>query len=880
MTGQTISHYRILSKLGEGGMGVVYKAEDTKLRRAVALKFLSPQVAAEPEFRTRFLKEAQAAAALNHPNICTIFEIDEELGFLAMEFIEGESLTARTKARPLPLDEALDFAAQTAQGLQAAHEQGVVHRDIKSANLMVTAKGHLKVMDFGLAHISDRSRITKTGTSLGTPAYMSPEQAQGSPTDQRTDIWSLGVVLYEMLAGRLPFVRDVEAAMGHAVLTEAHAPVTSLRAGLPLAVDRILGKALAKDPADRYQHIDEMLVDLRGLRKPTTSAISLPAHKHRLLIVPAALGSAAVAAIAVWFALQLRTVPQPELVAFTLNTFGAEYSRPAGLSLSPDGGTLAFVATDTKGQRLVWLRSLRSLQSQPIAGTDGAASPFWSPDGNFLGFTSKGKLRKITVTGGIAQEIADSPGPRGGAWNSDGDILFQVNSRFPLSRVKASGGPVALATRMDEKRQENSHRNPQFLPGGRDFLFNARASAGNSSIYVGRLGTLDSRRIIAANSSAAYAPPQPGHPGYLLYAREGTLLAHPFDPGKAELTGDPLPVVDQVQQGSTGGHAEFSVSADGRVLAWQQAEAGNVQLVWLDRTGNRIGNVGPQGEVIEPRISPDGEKVIFSQPDPRSGNRDLWWMDLATQAVQRLTLDPNNDWQPVWSPDGARVLFSTDRIAGVGSIAIGMFAGSGNQAEFPVKGNTTPIDWSWDGRYLMYVKDDSTNVRKLWILPLHGDRKPIPFAQSGFVEPDAKFSPDGRWIAYTSNKSGRFEVYVRSMPAALLGDEAAAGERQVSVNGGGGPRWRRDGKELFFHTPDGMLQSVDVKGTGAWQAASPRPLFKTCGGFWTAYWQNNYDVTADGKRFLFSCALPPASGEENSTRIHVMINWTSKLKRP
>jgi eukaryotic-like serine/threonine-protein kinase len=860
MTGQTISHYRILEKLGEGGMGVVYKAEDTKLRRVVALKFLPAHAL---ENRERFLREAQAAASLNHPNLCTIHEIDEEHGFIAMEFIDGLSVNERIAERPLPLDEALDICVQACAGLQAAHERGIVHRDIKPANLMLTKQGQVKVMDFGLAQVSDRTRLTKSGISVGTPAYMSPEQAQGQSADRRTDTWSIGVVLYEMVTGKVPFRGENEAAVARAILDVTAEPPTALRSGLPLSIDRLLAKAMAKDPNMRYQRIDDLLVDLKSISGGLAIAPSRRALSKREKTAWTITGMCATAAIAM-ASLSMRPVPAPDMISFAIfpQEEGLSLGNPQLLKVSPSGSAVAFVARDSSGLSQVWLRPLSSHKSRPVNGTQGASAPFWSPDGSYIGFLRDSQFQKIAVSGGAATTICDikNPGLASASWNQNGDIVFQPSNRTALFKVNAAGGVPEQLTSLDSARNENSHRFPIFLPDGKRFLFTARASTENTQMMIGSLGSRSVRPALKAQSNFVFALSEKGQ-GHLLFVRDGALLSQPADSDTMQPIGDPVILAEGIQYTLTSSYGAFDVSSNGRTLAYVAGQPMLVQLTWFDRNGTLHGTLGPKGSIRDVRISPDHSRAVFSMPDPKGGNREIWLIDFQNQSPQRLTLDSNNDWQPVWSPDGSQILFQSDRQGGTGKVFITTPGGTQASPAFEQDANTDARDWTTSGVFIYAIYDGDN--RGIWTRPAKGSGKPVLLFENEFGQTDVRASPDSRWIAYASSKSGRFEVYLRPL-------DGNGAERQVSAGGGTSPRWSRDGKELYYLAQDFNLMSVEFVRPG--EPGAARKLFPTC---LRTPGSQNYDVNGDGQRFLFEC---PAVDETN-VRIHVIHNWQRMLER-
>ena len=916
MIGRTISHYHITEKLGEGGMGVVYKAEDTTLERTVALKFLAAHLLNDDEAKARFLREAKAAAGLNHPNICPVYEIGESEGktFLSMAFIEGDPLEARIEAGPLPLKEALDIGRQIADGLEAAHENGVVHRDIKPANVMVDAKGRATIMDFGLARLTEASRLTKANQTMGTVAYMSPEQAQGMEVDHRSDVWALGVVLYEMVRGQRPFQGEYDQALLFEIVHQEPEPLTGVRAGVPMELEFIVGKCLAKDPKDRYQTVADAIVDLRTCAEKLKSGRSTilrtgaatgalagpnsePSKLHAEPLTPPA-PAPSKTVVRIWKALAGtflvttlvlaclyfagQSVP-PQPITFTIDPpegvvfESGEYAPPV---LSPDGTKLAFVgmAEDTSS---LWVRPLDSLEAQRLPGTEGATFPFWSPDSRYLAFFGAGKLNKIDTTGGPPQMLCDAPAGRGGAWAEDsqgsGVIVFAPTQSSPLHRVPSGGGEPTPVTDFPKAGMVHSHRLPRFLPGGRRFLYlkQEEVRAIENPIFLGNLDvapletqTNETKPLLQTSSRVWYAPPRASHPqGYLVYVLDDTLFAQPFDAESASLTGERFPIAESVAAHSRMHGGDFSIAADGILSYRTSGGEQTVQITWFDRRGNKLGTVGEPGLHSRLRLSPDGERLATETVDPRTGNIDIWVWDLRRDVATRLTFDAAEERSPVWSPDGTRIAFSSSR--GAGGFYQKAATGAGvAEAISDMKGMnraTRPSDWSRDGRYLSYLSLTTSSL-DLFALAMEGERKPIVVAQTDFLEANGVFSPDGAWIAYHSNESGRREVYVRPFPE----DE---GRWQVSRDGGRSPIWSADGKEIFYHFGNKLMaapvQTATVRAGGTFEPGVPEILFEVDGQLP----RMRFDVSADGQRFII---LVPTE-EQANLPITIVTNWQQAL---
>lgn len=871
LTGQTVNHYRILQQLGMGGMGEVYLAEDTQLGRKVALKFLPADLVADEHAKKRLLREAQAAAKLDHENICSIYEVGEEDGrtFIVMQYVEGQTLASRIQREPMELKESLDIAVQVADALVEAHSHGIIHRDVKPKNIMLTARNQAKVMDFGLAKaVKERSALeseaetqsllTEPGAIVGTVPYMSPEQVRGESLDARSDIFSFGAVLYEIVSGHQPFASQSPAATFSSILTRDPPPLARYSRETPPELERIVAKALRKDREERYQTVKDMALDLKELKQRLAKDVGNARlfSNARLWMVATAFFLLVSLALLPFTITHFRQAPA-EVRATRLSVLPPEKSTVGTVTVSPDGRRLAFIARDAAGKSLLWVRPLDSLAAQPLAGTDDAIYPFWSPDSRFIGFFAGGKLKKVEVIGGPPNTLCNAAGGRGGAWNPDDVIIFAPDIVSALSRVSASGGEPSPVTTLDPSRQENSHRFPQFLPDGRHFLYFARSpQPENSAIYVGSLGQPQAKRIISANTNVAYAPP-----GYLLFPREGTLMAQAFDVASLELTGAPFRVAEQVGFFGRNNEAYFSVS-DTEVLVYQSRGTVKTQFVWFDRNGQQRGSPGPPGEYLSPALSPDEKRVAFDRVDPQTGTTDIWLLDLTRGISSRFTFDPAQDAIPIWSPDGSRIVFSSNR-DGDFNLYQKLSSGAGSEEAILKSGDRRfPSDWSLDGRFILYYQNSPNTQWDLWVLPLFGDRQPIPFIQTKFSELRGVFSPDARWIAYQSNESGSYQVYVQSFPPS-------GGKWQISSDGGDWPRWRRDGKELFYLTANGRLMAVEVKtNASAFEFSVPKPLFET-------HTTTGYAVTADGQRFLLDTPVE----ESASAPITVVLNWAAEVKR-
>lgn len=877
LVGKELGHYQVLSLLGAGGMGEVYLAEDTRLKRKVALKLLPAELTANRDRLRRFEQEARTASSANHPSILTIYEIGQvdEKHFIATEFIDGDTLRQRLTRGRMEVSSALEVMVQVASALVAAHEGGIVHRDIKPENIMLRRDGLVKVLDFGLAKLTEsstaglssnaptRARVnTETGMVIGTARYMSPEQARGQKVDVRTDIFSFGVVFYETIMGRGPFEGETASDVVAAILKSEPLPLADGAQEVPRELEHIISRALRKDPERRYQVVKDLLLDLEDL-KQRPSEVSVPAKRplaHRGWIAATALLLVVTLAVAIAYfqrapvevrAVRTSILP-PEKSSF--NSIGDAGS----LTISPDGRRLTFVAPTAEGKDLLWVRSLDALSAQALTGTEGASFPFWSPDSRFLGFFADGKLKKIEAAGGPVLTLCDAPVGRGGAWNRDGVIVFAPDTAGALQRVSAAGGAPSAVTQLGDARSGTTHRWPYFLPDGQHFLYLSRgATVGESETgaeYVTSLESKESKLLLRASSNIAYAQ------GYLLFLREGTLMAQAFDAKRLETSGDAFPIAVGVQSEPAMARGVFAVSDNG-VLAYQTGSGKHgSQLAWFDRNGKQLGVLGDLAIYNYPQLSPDEQRAAVSIVDPQNGNSDIWLYEVARGLKTRFTVDPADDRSPVWSPDGSRIVFSSNRKDHVDLYQKSASGIGSDELLLESELDKYPTSWSPDGRFLLYSTVDPKTKLDLWVLPLGEDRKPFPFLQTEFNELNGQFSPDGRWIAYTADESGRNEIYLAPFPGP-------GGKQQISTSGGRQPRWRGDGKEIFYLAPDNKLMAAEINGQGAsLVAGAVRPLFEV---------PYVYDVTADGRRFLVNTVVE----QKASVPITLVVNWTADLKR-
>jgi Tol biopolymer transport system component len=919
--GVRLGPYEIVAPIGAGGMGEVYRARDTRLDRTVAIKVLPESLAADPQLRERFEREARAISALNHSHICTLHDVGHQEGvdFLVLEHLEGETLAQRIARSPIPAAEALPIAVDIADALAAAHRAGVIHRDLKPANVMLTKAG-AKLLDFGLAKNAapviatsglsmaptTPPNLTAQGTILGTFQYMAPEQIEGLDADARTDIFAFGAVLFEMLTGRPAFEGKTRAQLLGAILKDEPPPVSTVldarlkpRApSMSSAVDRIVSTCLAKDPDDRWQTVRDLLRELKWVAAEGSAIDVGPPNVQRertwrpALAGPIAWATAGVLTIALIATgtLALRhlreTPPVAEPMQFTVaapdkSQFGGPNSPGSGtatqLAVSPDGRHVVLVARSDGTYRL-WLRSLDSLAVRPLPGSEEPLFPFWSPDSRFVAFFSAGKLKKVQIAGGPPIVLCAVADGRGGTWNRDNVIVFG-SLGTPLMRVAAAGGTPAPVAKLDATYAETSHRWPHFLPDGRHFLFTAVTGAANiapkpSKVRIGSLDTTEAVDLFQAESAVAFAS------GHLLFVRDGTLMAQPFDASALRTTGDPFPVAEQVStEGSR--YAGFSVAPGGTLVYAHGGPRASNRLEWFDRGGRSLGEFGEPGTYLNVALSPDDRRAAVTLATggaaAGSANQDVWIIDVARATMSRLTFDPAPEGSPVWSPDGSRVAFLSGRpeqglrqklASGTSDEALLLRSSGSNFLEFEV-----PDDWSPDGQAIAYETPPTTAVTKsdLWILPLSGDRKPFPLVQGPGFDTNAAFSPDGRWLVYSSNESGTSQVYVRPFPSTT------AARFQVSRNGGDQPRWRGDGKELFFLSLDRMMMATTIlESSTRFEADIPRPLFQAA--VTSAQARRLYAVTKDGKRFLM--IVPPAADRTATpTPLTVVVNWLAAVQK-
>jgi serine/threonine protein kinase len=878
-------------------MGEVYRARDAKLGRDVALKVVPEAFALDADRMARFQREAKVLASLNHPNIASIYGLEDSgsTHALVMELVEGPTLAGRIKAGAIPIDEALRIAKQICEGLECAHDRGIVHRDLKPANVKVTSDDAVKILDFGLAKAleGDPSSIdvstsptlsrmaTQAGVLLGTAAYMSPEQAKGKPVDRRADIWAFGCVLYEMLTGRMTFhgesVTDTLAAV-----IRAEPDWTQLPAAMPIRVRVLLQRCLQKDPKQRLQCVGDARIALEeaiaGTSEPAVAMKISSSHWRQVIPWTLVAVSAAAFVVFAWLhRAQLRPSGPAEAVRLQIPLPVKPPLRLTGLfALSPDGRQLGFVGTSSDGVPRIWIRALSSLAMRPLAGTEGVGSLLiWSPDSRFVAFDSGGKLQKIDTTGGPAQTLCVlTKTGVGGSWNKDGVIIF---GQFggTLMRVSAMGGVATPLTVLDTAHGDVAHTVPSFLPDGRHFLY-LRDTGTSGAISVGSLDAKpeeqDSKRISVTEYGAGYTPSDDPNSGQLVFLSRGKLLAQPFDTRGKNLSGNPVQIVEQ-PIGAFLDSGLFSVSTNG-TLAYLSPGNVDSQLTWFDVQGKVVRTVGEPGPYGGVALSPDGARAFVWRNVLPAQNQTLWLVDMSRGTSTRFETDSSEDNQSVvWAPDGKSIIFGSARAGQMMDVYEKQMSGT-TDVEALVKSNDwkIPLSWSPDGRFVLYSTVGGETKNDLWVLPLGDHKKPVPFLHTQFDETDGHFSPDGHWIAYASDESGRNEVYVRSFLPDISGDAISDDGNKWSISNSGGrsPVWRADGKELYYIDLDGKLMAVSVDTRPEFHAGVPKALFQAPPKGFDGQWA----TSLDGKRFLF--LVPETQGQEPFT---VVLNWQAGLKK-
>ncbi len=892
-SGTRLGPYEILAPLGAGGMGEVYRARDTRLDRTVAIKILPAQFSSDPVRKQRFEREAKTISSLNHPHICTLHDVGSQDGvdYLVMECVEGETLAKRLEKGSLPLEHVLKFGMQIADALDKAHRSGVVHRDLKPGNIMLTATG-AKLLDFGLAKpaapvatvatltaaVTQSSPMTEQGAIVGTFQYMSPEQIEGKELDGRTDIFSLGAVLYEMLTGQRAFPGKSQLSVASAILEKEPAPISSVKPMTPPALDRAIRRCLAKEPEKRWQSAADLAGELQWIAEAGSQA-GVPApvilqSKTREHLAWAAAGVLALVAIALAIGFVGRKLKPPQPMRLTAE-IGAEANLitdpgPAVI-LSPDGTKLALVAAGSDQKRRIYVRSLDQMQAAVLSGTDNAYDPFFSPDGQWLGFFADGKLKKIPVQGGAAVTVCDAAFGRGGSWSEDGTIVF-APFQGALLKVSSTGGKPEPLNRLDRQSGELNERWPQVLPGGETVLFTSNTHLGNfedADIVVYSIPSAQRKVVMHGGFHGRYLPS-----GHVVYMHEGTLFAVPFDLKRLEVTGHPAPILEGVITDLERGVAQFSFSDTGN-LVYVAGGVQNVSIYWIDSLGKFTPLRDTPAGYRNPAFSPDGKRLALEIYDGK--RRDIWVYDWERGALTRLTVAGRANWRPVWTPDGQRLTYSSEEPGGTPNLWWKRADGAGDAQRLTESKNLQyPESWRPDGKVLAFHEVNPDTSWDILTLTVEGNEEsgwkigqPKAFLNSPFAEWAPAFSPDGRWLAYTSNESGNDEVYVQPFPSP-------GGKLQVSTGGGRSPKWSRNGKELFYRTADSKIMVVTYSATGnSFQADKPR--LWSPGQFTSLGLFLNFDLHPDGKRFAVLKA-PGAGDASKANKVSFIFNFFDELR--
>ncbi|MCM2316437.1 MAG: serine/threonine-protein kinase [Thermoanaerobaculia bacterium] len=879
--GTRLGPYEIVAPLGAGGMGEVFRGRDTRLGRDVAIKILPDGFAQNEQFRARFEREAKTISSLNHPNICTLFDVGHEEGthFLVMELIEGESLADRLQKGPLPLDQVLRYGSQVADALERAHKQGIVHRDLKPGNVMITKTG-AKLLDFGLARPASESAVvhgmtemptqarplTQEGTILGTFQYMAPEQLEGQEADARTDIFSLGALLYEMATGKRAFEGSNRTSLIAAIVSSHPAPISSVAPMAPPALDHIVKKCLEKDPDDRWQSAHDVASELRWLSEAGSQAgvattVTIRRKTRERLAWGANLLTALLAIAGTWAYLDRPRPPLPPIETAVIPPKDLRVAINGGFAIAPDTSGLVVVMNDVRLGNSLWLRRMDSAQFRPLPGTEDASHPFWSPDSRQIAFFANGKLKAIDAAGGNVRVICDAPAGRGGSWGAAGSIILAQSGISPLVRVPAEGGAPQPLSKLDPG--ETSHRWPYFLPDGKRFIFvSFLASGTDSAVSKVFQSSLDEPEkvtaITTANTSAAFVPG-----GYLLFGRDNVLYAQRYDPDSERVEGEPTPLTDRIAV-TDRFLALFTVANDGTLVLQRGAGFQLTQLAWVDRSGRPGGTVAPPGLYFCPTLSHDQKRVAVDVSSALDGQGDIWVFDLERNVSDRLTFDKANESSPLWTPDDKKIVYYTAKL-GTGN-AWQIASGGTGQPEQLVTDDRDkrPTSLSRDGRWIVFNSAGTgvTANTDIWIWSAD-EKKVRAWLATPFVEQCAQLSPDAKWIAYQSDETGRHEVYVRAFPD---------GEKKwrISSDGGMMPAWRGDGRELYYVSLDRKMMAVAVTPETDFAAAAPVPLFDAPV---RPHPTRQYDVSPDGQRFLLNRMVESDLIEP----IAIVQNWQSRV---
>jgi serine/threonine protein kinase/Tol biopolymer transport system component len=903
--GTKLGSYEIQSPLGAGGMGEVYRARDTRLERTVAVKILPAHLSDDPAAKRRFEQEARTISSLNHPHICVLHDVGNENGtaYLVMEYLQGDTLESRLHKGRLTLKHALECGVQICDALERAHRAGIVHRDLKPGNIMLTASG-AKLLDFGLAKpvavLGTRSAnqtgrltpstptmnlsalsaspgsLTQQGSIVGTFQFMAPEVLQGAEADARSDIFSFGAVLYEMITGNRAFEGKSQISVASAILDKEPEPITNSQPMASAALEHVVSDCLSKDPELRWQNAADVARELRWIASGSSGVSSALASNSRPHYWQHALWGAAVLVLLsmlIWSNLRQRE-PTPTLRSFLPPPaemgfdFTGDFAGPP--AITADGASIAFCARTARDRSSIWVQTLSDLTARKLDGTEGASFPFWSADGKFIGFFAQGHLKKVAASGGPVLVLAEAPNARGGAWNQDNVIIYEPDYRDSLWRIAAGGGTPIPVTKF-EAGKHTTHRWPRFLPDGKHFLFFAINHSGGSEqgIYFGSLADGSYKHVVDADSDAQYAS------GYLIYHLQSALLAQKFDPVNGVVSGDPVSVASTVEYDSGTWHTTFSASQNGLLVYEPGSKTLGTNLVWMDKNGRNLKNVAEHGFYKgSGRISPDGKRLAVSEGDPQA---DIWVLDLMRGGRTRLTFGGATHLLPSWSPDGNSLIYVRQSGATLmsGTSLRARLANGGGQEQVLLEGASSDSartllspQWSADGRYVVHIEQQGPTNAGVWALPTSGDKKPFPVVVSqsplGRIV-QFRLSPDGRWLAYSANESGREEIYVTQFPSG-------SGRWQVSQNGGTFPSWRADGREIYFVGMDGFIHAASVNSKGNdFELNSVRSLFQVA---YTSPIGNAYDVAPDGQHFVF------ATYPENVSSPMVLVtNWISDLKK-
>jgi len=881
VNGQKLGPYQIESAVGAGGMGEVYKARDSRLDRIVAIKVLPSTTSFNVDLRTRFEREAKAISSLNHPNICTLYDVGHENGidYLVMEYIEGETLSDRIKRGAPDIRDAIEIGIQISNALDLAHRHNLVHRDLKPSNVMLTKSG-AKLLDFGLAKLkvsdgivegtaaeTQTTPLTGTGTIIGTLQYMSPEQLEGKPADARSDIFAFGAVIYEMVTGRKAFEGKSQASLIAAIMEKEPTPISAIKPMYPPALDRLVHKCLEKDPDKRWQSASDLADELRWISQSGSQAGVSPAvsAKRRFKFQLAWVIATASILIAIAALGWILTRPEPEVFSrrFRIETNPGTVwaSWP---QISPDGKYIAYRAGDSANVTMIWIRPLNALESYALPGTENARRPFWSPDSKYLGFTNDDKVKRISISGGPAQLLGEAPHVADGSWGSAGVILLDGNFGDSIRAVPASGGQITGVTKIDRSQKEKTHMWPQFLPDGKHFLYLAATdSIQQDPDYQLKAGSVDSDEsvtIITINSLVRYADP-----GYLIFMRDKILMAQKFDPADLKLTGEPQPITDKVGSVNFVGAANFSVSHEGTLIMSTSDKTARSELKWFDRSGRELATIGEPGRYGNVAISPTGTQIAYTVEDDKNSKFDIWIHDINRDVASRLTFEAENETGPIWTPDGQNVVYTKGDWPAFSTYSKSA-DGSGTGQLFPPPDTLIRFinDISPDGLNASYttIRNSQPDIQ---ICRLSTDTNNVEIIASKFAEYGARFSPDGLYVVYGSEESGKSEIYVKR-------SDGTGGKWQVSTNGGEEAIWNKNGKELVYRTADENFMAVSVNTKGTFESGTPVKLFRqrldNLGG------GANWDISSDGQKFL----LITPQGTASAPSFEIVLDWTKELE--